>query len=141
MRILAVDFGLERIGLAVSDPTATIAYPYGHIAERDKGRQTARVIEVVGELSAQRVVVGMPYELDGAVGPMAQIAEKFAAKLERVLDVPVVRWDERFTSVEADELLRDLPRKRGKRRERGDRDAMAACVLLRDYLDAGCPAP
>lgn len=139
MRILAIDFGEARIGLALSDPSGTIASPHGHLAEKDKGRQIRRVAEIAAEVGADSVLVGIPYMLDGSVGRMAEMAEKFAAKLESVIAQPVVRWDERFTSVQADEVLGALGRPRGKKGKRGGdrgrRDAMAACMLLRDYLD------
>ncbi len=141
-RILAIDFGEARIGLALSDPTRTIASPHGHLAEKDKGQQIRRVAALVAEVEAGTVLVGIPYMLDGSVGRMAEMAEKFAAKLETVIPHPVVRWDERFTSVQADEALHALGRVKGKRgkkgkrgADKGRRDAMAACMLLRDYLD------
>ena len=139
MRILAIDFGLARIGLALSDPTGTIASPWGVIATKDKGDQIRRTVAAIEETGAERVVVGIPYALDGSIGEMAETAERFARKLETVTDRPVVRWDERFTSVAADEVLKALGPRRGRKKrghDKGDRDAMAASILLRDYLDA-----
>ncbi len=134
MRILAVDFGEARIGLALSDPTGTIASPLTTLHIKDKGEQTRRVSELALEHECTAILVGIPFHLDGSVGDMARMAEKFAEKVGRQSDLEVIRWDERLTSFAADEELRQMGRV-GKRRKKGDLDAMAACLMLREYLD------
>ena len=134
MRILAVDFGEARIGLALSDPAGIIASPFTTLHTKDKGEQTRRVAEIAQAEGAERILVGIPYRLDGSVGEMAETAERFARKLESQCGLPVVRWDERLTSFAADQELRQMGRV-GKRRKQGDLDSMAACLMLREYLD------
>ncbi len=144
-RVLAVDFGLARLGVALSDPTRVLATPLTVLADKDKGRQITRVMDLGAEHEVVAYVVGMPFELDGSAGAMAVMAGKYAAKLERVTGRLVVRWDERYTSVEAEERLA-LSDPRGKRHKggrglKGKLDMYAAAVLLQDWLDAGAPLP
>ncbi|MGM0574531.1 MAG: Holliday junction resolvase RuvX [Myxococcota bacterium] len=136
MRTLGIDFGEARIGLAMSDEACRIAMPWGVLEDKDKGAQIRRVADLVAEEGVERVVVGIPYELDGAVGPMAEMAEKYAAKLESVVDVPVLRYDERFTSAAAEEALKEMPRKKKRRMNKGDVDRLAATFLLRWFLES-----
>lgn len=138
MRILGLDYGLARIGVAVSDPTATIATPHAVIATKNHGEQTARVAEIAATLGVERIVVGMPYRDDGAVGDMAQRAQKFAAKVALQTGIEVVTWDERYTSLEAERIIRanQLSARRQRREGKGVIDKVAASVLLQDYLDA-----
>jgi len=143
-RVMGIDFGLARIGVALSDPTRTLASPLGVIADKDKGAQIRRVAALVAEHEVAAVVVGLPLTMDGEAGEMAATVERFATKLEQVIGLPVIRWDERLSSVEAEELLRELEPRRG-RRKRGGRDAkgrvdeVAAAIILRSWLEAGGP--
>ena len=137
-RVVGIDFGLARIGIAVSDETATLATPHSTLHEKDKGAQTRRIADFIAQVNAAAVVVGIPFELDGANGVMAQTAEKFALKLETLVDVPIYRWDERFSSVEAKRALDSAAT--GKRRKKkalkpGDLDKAAAAILLQEWLD------
>ena len=136
-RVLGVDFGEARIGLALSDPTRTLATPLTTLHEKDKGQQIRRVAALAAEHEVATVVVGMPYQLDGSVGPMAELAERFAARLEREVGVPVVRWDERFSSVAAEDALRtaDGGRRRRGKQDKGRIDQAAAAVLLQEWID------
>jgi putative Holliday junction resolvase len=137
MRTMGIDFGEARIGVAVSDEMGRIAMPFGVVAEKDKGEQIRRISTLIEEREVARVLVGIPYELDGAPGPMAQTAEKFAVKLESTTGMDVIRWDERFTSVAAQRALQDMNRKRGRRsKKKGDIDVVAACLMLQAYLDS-----
>jgi putative Holliday junction resolvase len=134
-RILAVDWGAARIGLAVSDPTQTLATPLATLHEKDKGAQIQRVSALVHELEATRVIVGLPLHLDGGESPSARSATKFAEKLARFVDVPVELVDERFTSVVAEERLIEAQRNIRSRASKGLIDSAAAAVLLQEWLD------
>lgn len=134
--VLGLDWGEARIGVARSDLTGTIAIPHGVVAEKDKGAQVERVVALAQELGAARLVMGMPYQLDGTRGPMAEMADKVATKLERLTGLEVVRWDERLTSVAAQRALDAMGGKRKKRRRQGEVDTVAACLLLQSYLDS-----
>ena len=133
MRTLGVDWGEARIGLAMSDPMGIIASPHSTLEEKDKGAQVRRVVELVQSEGVERIVVGLPLELDGSAGPMAQMAEKYAQKLEELTGVEVIRWDERLTSVAAERAIAAMG---GKRKKKAKVDTIAACILLQSYLDA-----
>lgn len=139
-RVMGVDFGEARIGVALSDPTRTLATPLTTIHEKDKGLQIKRVAALASEHEVAQLVVGIPYMLDGSVGDMAEMAEKFAAKLEATTGLPVARWDERFSSITAEDALRvaDGGRKKKKKKGQHDKgriDQAAAAVLLQEWLD------
>ena len=137
MRILSVDWGEARIGLALSDPTGTLASPLTTLHEKDKRAQIERVVEVAKTQEVERIIVGIPYTLDGQEGSMARWARKYAEKLERVGGIEVVCVDERYTSVAADFALEAADGGRRRGRDKGDRDSAAAAILLQEYLDGG----
>lgn len=136
-RVLGIDFGEARIGVALSDPTRTLASPLTTLHEKDKGQQIRKVIALIAEHEPAAVVVGVAYERDGHFGPMAELCEKFAARLEQELTIPVMRWDERFSSVAAEEALRraDVGKRRRGRPDKGRIDQAAAAVLLQEWID------
>lgn len=131
MRVIALDVGERRIGVAVSDPTGTLATPHTVIQRRSKAEDFAAVARLVAELEAERVVVGLPLSLNGEVGPQARRVTRYAWALARTLDVPVELHDERYSTVTADTLLVESGRKR-----RVPIDAAAAAVILQDYLES-----
>ncbi len=130
MRVLALDVGERRIGVAVSDPTGTLATPYNVIHRRSKAQDFAAVARLVTELQAERVVVGLPLSLSGDVGPQARRVMRYAQALAQALPVPVEVYDERYSTVTADELLSEG----GRKRRRTPIDAAAAAVILQEYL-------
>jgi putative Holliday junction resolvase len=130
MRVLALDVGERRIGVAVSDPTGTLATPHGVIHRRSKVQDFAAVARLVAELQAERVVVGLPLSLSGDVGPQARRVMRYAQALAQALPVPVELHDERYSTVTADELLAEG----GRKRRRTPIDAAAAAVILQEYL-------
>ncbi len=132
MRFLALDLGAKRIGLALSDPTARIAFPAGALQRRGRKRDLAALRELIREKQVEAVVVGLPLHMDGRVGEEAQAARRFARDLSAATGLSVDTLDERWTSVEAERALRESPRK--ARRKRENIDAVAATILLRTYL-------
>jgi len=137
VRILGVDWGEARIGIALSDPTGTLASPLTTLHEKDKRAQIERVVELARVHEVVRIVVGIPYTIDGKEGSMARWARKYAEKLERVGGVEVVGVDERYTSVAADYALEAADGGKRRSRDKGDRDSAAAAILLQEYLDGG----
>jgi putative Holliday junction resolvase len=136
VRILGVDLGSKRIGLAVSDEGGQIAFPAGVIESRGQRRDLARLRALVDERGIERAVVGLPLHLDGRRGPEAERASQFAEALARTAGIPVETLDERWTSLEAERLLPQVTTRRKKaRRAEGTVDEMAASILLRTYLD------
>jgi putative holliday junction resolvase len=132
-RYLGVDYGRRRVGIAVSDPLGVIARGVG-VLER-KPSLAADVCRMAAELGAGTVVVGMPFTLKGEKGEMALEVEAFIAEVERTCGLPVVAVDERFTSSSAADTLIEMGVPKMKRREKGRIDAMAAALILQDFLD------
>ena len=134
MRVVALDLGARRIGIAVSDVTGTLASPH-LVLERsgDLSADHRRVAEIVAEVGAERVVVGLPLSLSGATGPAARAAADEAVALASAVGVPVEMLDERLTTVSADRALRAGGTR--ARARRGVVDKVAAAVLLQTWLD------
>jgi putative Holliday junction resolvase len=130
-RVLALDVGERRVGVAVSDPSGTLATPHSVIHRRSKARDFEAVGRLVAESDIRQVVVGLPLTLDGEVGPQAKRVTRYAQALAETLDVPLEYHDERYSTVTADDLLVQSRRKR-----RVPIDAAAAAVILQDYLES-----
>ena len=135
MRVLALDVGEKRIGVAISDLSQTLARSLQVIQRSSRQEDFAAVARLTEEYEAEKVVVGYPRSLDGMAGAQARRVERYAADLAKALTVPVVLWDERFSTVSAERLMRQAGLRGDKRRERVD--AVAAAVILQDYLDSG----
>lgn len=138
MRYLGLDVGDVRIGVALSDETATLASGILTLRRAGRRRDVAAVAALVREHGAGGVVVGLPWRLDGTLGSQGEKVAAFVRSLRRALGVPVVTWDERLTSVAADERLAEAGVRRRDRKARIDR--AAAALILQEYLDAGAPA-
>jgi putative Holliday junction resolvase len=168
VRLLGIDFGAARTGLALSDPLAMTCSPLEIVHERDEDRLVERIRQVVASHEVSEVVLGHPRPLSGGTNAQQQAAEAFATRLSADLDLPVHLWDERFTTKLAERVhaggqppaspSRGGFRKGSSRRDRAQgsrleraggqppRDAVAACHLLQSYLnvrdhDAGRGAP
>ncbi len=140
MRVVALDLGTRRIGVAVSDAGGIMATPYSTIERSgDVSADRARVADIVSEVGAGLVLVGLPLSMDGRKGPAARAALEEAEALRQVLDVPVEPHDERLTSVSANRSLDEAGvtgRRRRRAREAGAVDQAAAAVLLQSWLDS-----
>ena len=134
MKIMAVDLGQVRTGLAVSDPTEQLASPVGTITEKNTDKLLEKVAAAAREQGVQQLVVGHPRNMDGSRGESARRAETFAASLEQAAALPVVLWDERMTTVSAIGYLNQTDT-RGKKRK-AVVDTVAATIILQDYLDS-----
>lgn len=136
-RILGLDLGERRVGVAISDPTGTLARPLQTLVRRSRGEDFTAIEGLVIEHDVGLVIVGKPLSLDGTEGPQAQRVSRYAEALADRLPVRVASWDERYSTVTAGEILR---RNRGKRRRgrcaKGELDAVAAAVILQSYLDS-----
>jgi putative Holliday junction resolvase len=135
-RVLGIDFGERRIGLALSDPSATIAQPLPTLTRRmGKRPPIAAIVEIIHNHEVARAVIGLPLNLAGDETEWTASVREFAAKLQDRAGVPVDFLDERLTSVQAERAVRSLGLKRSER-ERKDRiDAAAAVLLLQTFLD------
>ncbi len=139
MRVLALDVGDKRIGVAISDPGQVLARSLKVIHRSSRQEDFAVVARLVEEYGVEKVVVGYPWSLDGTVGEQAEEVERYAAGLAESLAVPVLLWDERFSTVSAERLMREAGLRGKKKRERID--AVAAAVILQDYLDSEIQNP
>jgi putative holliday junction resolvase len=134
-RLLGVDWGERRIGLALSDETQTLAQPLATLTRRTGKRFPMRqLLTLVDRHAVTGVVVGLPLDQDGAEGDAATAARTLAAAIARHSGKPVALWDERLTTVRALDAVRDMGGTTRGRKERVD--ALAATVLLQHYLDA-----
>ena len=137
-RLLGIDFGSVRIGLAVSDPDHKFSFPLEIRSRQGTVNDAAFFRAVVEREEIGGLVVGLPIHLDGRESPKSAEARTFAAWLAETTGLGVSLYDERFTSVQAEHALWDAGLTHKKRKER--RDAVAAQMMLQTYLDAGCPA-
>jgi len=133
-RVLALDFGTRRVGVAVSDPLGISAQPHSVLDGTDPGLMGI-IGRLAGDLGVERIVVGLPLSLDGSEGPAAAAARRFAAEVAASTGLPVNLLDERFTTVSAERVLVEAGLT--GRRRRVVRDRVAATVLLQSYLDGG----
>ncbi len=132
MKILAVDYGDARTGLAACDPGEMLASPVGTVEHWDPQKVAEQAAKAAKEVRAERIVVGHPLNMDGTAGPRAQLCREFAALLREASGLPVVLWDERQTTVTATRYL-NATDTRGKKRKKVI-DAVAATVILESYL-------
>lgn len=145
--ILAVDYGRARMGLAIADSKARMAQPLSTLERINRNEDMRRLRELVREHSVKQIVVGLPLRLDGTRGEMAEEAERFAQRMRKQIGVPVEMVDERLTSWEAERLLEEVQgrfiheeklagsRKVKKVQEKMSVDAIAAAVILKEYLE------
>jgi putative Holliday junction resolvase len=136
-RILGLDFGTRRVGAAVSDPRRLIATPLEVYERRDLAQDARHYHSIVTENEVDRIVVGLPLHTGGREGTSASLARTFGAWISETTNLPVIFFDERYTTSEAEDSLIAAGMKRNRRKD--FRDMLAARILLQNYLDAGCP--
>lgn len=151
-RLMALDVGEARIGVAISDATGFLASPYMTLhVSRDEAQTRSRIQQLIDETEAEGLVVGLPISLDGQIHAQGEQVQAFAERLKQHISIPLIFWDERLSTVEAQRLLTQREqdeagtyrrratrqRTRTRRRQKGQEiDALAAAVILQDYLDA-----
>lgn len=131
--MLALDVGGRRIGVAMSDAEGILAMPHTTLKAEPRARSISQIVALVQEYSVQDVVIGLPLTMSGEVGHQAQLVQAFASDLEAALGRSVHLFDERLTSVVAEQMMRDLGIRPDKRKQRIDE--IAATIILQDYLD------
>ena len=143
-KILALDYGRARIGLAIADTETALARPLGTLDRINRNEDMRRLRELVREHGVQQIVVGLPLRLDGTRGDMAEEAARFGQRVHKQFGLPVEMVDERLTSWEAERLLEEQQgrtinapagRKHKKEKEKLGVDAVAAALILKEYLD------
>ena len=136
MKIMAVDYGDSRTGLAMCDKSEILASPLYTINMKDFDRCVEMTAQAAKENKAELIVVGNPINMNGTEGPRSEKCRLFADRLRELVDVDVVMWDERFTSTIAHRSLIDSGAKRSTRQNKGIIDGMAATIILNDYLQS-----
>lgn len=134
MRILGLDYGSKRIGVALSDPSETMAHPIETIQVKSDGSHFKVIKTITDEYQVSKIVVGLPYNMDGSLGNKGEEVIKWGKDLERVLGLPVIFFDERLSTSEAHELLMRINVKGRKRNAIVDK--IAASIILKGYLDS-----
>lgn len=136
MRVLAIDYGTKAIGIAISDELRLTVRPLTTLHPRKQNRRQIieQIIQLIDEYEVSQIVVGLPIRMDGAIGDAAQRVQSFVAELQNALSLSIVTQDERLTSREAEEIMRELGFDIRKRKEKSDE--YAAAIILRDYLES-----
>jgi len=134
MKIMGLDYGDRRIGVAVSDSLGWTAQGLETIERRKEGSEFERIAELVKQHEVEEIVVGLPKNMNGTIGPRGEICMTFAEDLRAKLNLPVHLWDERLTTVSAQRTLLDADVSRKKRKDVVDK--MAASLILQNYLDS-----
>jgi putative Holliday junction resolvase len=134
MRILGLDVGDKRIGVAISDPEEILATPLAIIAREDDEKAIADIVELINLHGVARIAVGLPYSLDGSIGIQANKVMDFAKRLSQHTTASMETWDERLSTVAVERLLRESGSKKVGKREK--RDDAAAAFILQGYLDS-----
>ena len=134
MRILALDHGTVRVGVAVSDELKMIATPLEYIPAEPFADCLARLKQILADKDVEQIVMGMPRNMDGSYGPAAEKVRAFVAALQAEIPTPIRLWDERLSSVQAQKFLRAAGH--SSRQQKGKVDQTAAAILLQSYLDS-----
>lgn len=138
-RILGIDYGAARIGIALSDPLRLFARPHSVILHHSRDDDLDAIRRIATEEQVAKIVIGLPTNSEGGVGPQAQIVIRWALKLAPRIGLPVVFWDESYSSKTAEGLYRPPKKWSGKRKRHSNQalDHVAAAAMLQEYLDAG----
>jgi putative Holliday junction resolvase len=139
MRILAIDYGSQRIGLALSDPTGTLARPLPFLPAKADAKLARDILPILDKEQVHLILLGLPRNMDGSSGEAAQKVQAFAAVLGTTTPIPVKLIDERLSTVQASRQLHESGK--NTRQQRGQIDSEAACVLLQGYLDSQTAFP
>ncbi len=134
MRVLGLDYGSRRIGVAVCDELGMTAQGVGTVVRKNRDADLAAIAAFIERFGVERIVVGYPLRLDGSEGIQCEKVNRFIRRLEARFAIPIIRRDETLSTKEAEELLRETGVRREKRR--GIVDRLAASIILQGYLDA-----
>ena len=134
MRILAIDHGTVRMGLALSDELGIIAQPLEFVPAEPLEKFFARLKEIIQQKQVELLLIGMPRNMDGSYGPAAAKVREFIEALKTAVTIPIKTWDERLTSAQANRMLIQADVRRDQRKQKVDKTA--AAILLQSYLDS-----
>ena len=131
--LLGLDVGDIRIGVALSDELGVAAHPLCTLTRKNRKVDLIAIADLVSIHKVERVIIGLPISLDGSIGTQAEKVQKFAQRLENVIDVPIAFQDESFTTAEAEDILQELNKDTQEQRELIDE--VSAVIILTDYLN------
>ena len=134
MRIMGIDYGDSRVGVAMSDPMGWTAQGLETIAEKDCTKVVERLVKIIEEYNVEKMIVGFPKNMNGTIGPRGERTLDFIKALEQKVDIDIIKWDERLTTVAAHKTLNET-NVRGKKRKQVV-DTVAAGYILQGYLDS-----
>ncbi|MBT1279784.1 Holliday junction resolvase RuvX [Thermoanaerobacter sp. CM-CNRG TB177] len=135
MRIMGLDVGDKRIGIAISDLSGTIAQGLTTIKRSSNKKDFERIKQIINEYEVGMIIVGLPKNMNGTLGPQGQKVVRFVEHLKKAFSIPIILWDERLTTVEAERvLIEKADISRAKRKEVIDK--LAAVLILQNYLDS-----
>lgn len=133
MRILGLDYGTVRVGVAISDPTGFIATPKGNVSAEPKKDFLAEIQRICLDLGVEKIVIGLPLHMNGDEGESALAARAMGADIKKKLELPVCFMDERMSTMSADKALNEAQVKGRKKKDKVD--SAAAAIILQNYLD------
>ena len=131
--LLGLDVGDVRVGVALSDELGVAAHPLCTLTRKNRKVDLIAIADLVSIHKVERVIIGLPISLDGSIGTQAEKVQKFAQRLEHVIDIPIEFQDERFTTAEAEDILQELNKDTQEQKELIDE--VAAVIILTDYLN------
>ena len=134
MRIIGIDYGRKRIGLAVSDALGILVTPLSVITRKTEAQDLAEIKKIAEDKEAEKIVMGMPLNMDGTPGLLTDEINRFADKIRELLKLPVEFCDERLTTYEAEKFLIDQA-DMSREKRKGVKDKIAACLILQTYLE------
>jgi len=134
MKILGIDYGQKRIGLALSDPSNMVARSLKVLKRNGTRKLLGEIKAVIDQNKIERIVIGLPKNMNGSLGEKGNEVLAFVKVLEKVVKMPIVTWDERLTTVSAEKVLRQAELSRKKRKDILDK--LSACIILQNYLDS-----
>lgn len=132
-RIMALDYGAKRIGIALSDPLMTFAYPYSTI--KNDNKTWIELVNLVKDKNVSKIILGYPFREDGKASSLSAEIDLFKEELVKRFKIEVILWDERYTSAIATEMMIMSTNKKSKRRDKGIIDRNAAAIILQEYLN------
>ena len=134
MKILGIDYGEKRIGVALSDPSNMVARSLKVLKRNGTRSWLGDIKAIVNQNKIEKIVIGLPRNMNGSLGGKGKEVLAFVKVLEKVIRVPIVTWDERLTTVSAEKVLRQAELSRKKRKD--SLDKVSACIILQNYLDS-----
>lgn len=132
-RIAGIDYGVARIGIALSDPMQILASAHKTVLNKSKDEAIAQIVQIMNENRVCEIVIGMPYHLDGKIGTSANLVLEFIELLKTKIDIPIKTWDERLTTTQTERVMKASNVSRKKRTK--VIDAACAALILQSYLD------